>query len=133
MMMEESSSPNVKVIIILSGALAVGLLCNILSCVLWKNWLPFLVIVAYVLAPIPNLVCARCGHDPLDASGRNFKDMGYFLTGFLVISGFGIPAVMAHSQVIRYEALLLALAGGLIVYATILIYLHMFHKKHEDF
>jgi len=129
----ESNSVNMKAIIGVAFAVAMGFLCNILSCVLWKNWLPFLIVITYVLAPLPNLLCERCGGDDLEGGNKRFKDIGFFLTGFLVISGFGIPAVMAHSKVIKIEALILALAGGLIVYIAILVYIHVFHKKSSEF
>jgi hypothetical protein len=25
-----------------------------------------------------------------------FKDVGYFITGFLIVSGFALPGVLAH-------------------------------------
>jgi len=131
-MESESGMPNLKVLIGLAGALALGILCNILACVIWGNWLPIFVIIAYFLAPLPNLMCSRCGTDPLDVSGRNFKDLGFFLTGALVISGFGLPAVLAHAQLIQIPALLLGIGGGIIVYASIIVYIHFFHTKPKD-
>lgn len=127
----ESGLPDIKIIIGLALALSIGLLLNILACVIWNNWWPILVVIAYFFAPMPNLIFQRCGSDPLDVSGRSFKDLGFFLTGFLVVTGFGIPAVMAHSEVIEIGALILALCGGLVVYASILVYLHFFHKKPD--
>ena len=132
--MEEGSGlPDIKILLGLAFALAIGLLCNILSCVIWSNWWPILVVIAYFFAAIPNFICSRCGSDPLDTSGRNFKDLGFFLTGALVITGFGIPAVLAHSDVITIGALFLALAGGIIVYVSLIVYIHFFHTKKDDF
>jgi len=123
---------NIKVMIGLAFALSVGLLCNILACALWDNWWPLFAAVAYFFAPVPNMICSRCGSDPLDQSGRNFKDMGFFLTGTLVVSGFGILVVLAHSEVIQIGAMFLALGGGLIIYATIIVFIHFFWKKKDD-
>eukprot|EP01113_Clastostelium_recurvatum_P045219 TRINITY_DN773_c0_g2_i1.p1 TRINITY_DN773_c0_g2~~TRINITY_DN773_c0_g2_i1.p1 ORF type:complete len:130 (-),score=33.44 TRINITY_DN773_c0_g2_i1:126-515(-) len=124
---------DVKIIIGLAACLAVGLLMNILSCALYQNAYPILVVVAYFLAPFPNLICGRHeDHSFSGDGGSGIKDLGFFLTGFLVISGFGIPAVLAHSKIIPIEAMALALAGGLVVYATILVYLHFFHKHEDD-
>jgi len=39
--------------------LACGFLLVILSCALFSNWLPLLVVATYVLAPLPNAICAR--------------------------------------------------------------------------
>jgi len=124
---------DIKIIIGLSAMLALGLLLNILSCALYSNAYPILVVVAYFLAPFPNLICGKHeDHSFSGEGGSGIKDLGYFLTGFLVISGFGIPAVLAHSQIIPLAAMGLALAGGLIVYATILVYLHFFHNQEEN-
>ena len=39
--------------------LACGFLLVILSCALFSNWLPLLVVATYILAPLPNAICAR--------------------------------------------------------------------------
>eukprot|EP01112_Ceratiomyxa_fruticulosa_P009929 TRINITY_DN2608_c0_g2_i1.p1 TRINITY_DN2608_c0_g2~~TRINITY_DN2608_c0_g2_i1.p1 ORF type:complete len:128 (-),score=24.33 TRINITY_DN2608_c0_g2_i1:91-474(-) len=122
---------DIKIIIGLSALLACGLLLNILSCALYHSAYPILVIVAYFLAPFPNLICAG-NADGLTETDSGIKDLGYFLTGFLVVSGFGIPIVLAHAEIIQLAALLMSLAGGLIVYGTILVYLHFFHGKEEN-
>lgn len=57
--------------------------------------------------------------------------MGYFLTGIFVVSGFALPAVLAHVGSLKYEAMGLSIAGGLIVYGTILGYLHKFYIKED--
>jgi len=130
----ESTLPNLKIMLALAFALTLGIVCNIIAGVIWQNWWPLLIIVFYFLSPIPDFVCSRCGlNDPLDISGRNFKDLGYFLTGMLVISGFGLPAVLAHNNVITIGALILCLGGGAIVYASLVVYIHFFHTKRDTF
>jgi hypothetical protein len=52
--------------------LACGFLLVILSCALFSNWLPLLVVATYVLAPLPNAICSRyaAGEDFMsDSSG----------------------------------------------------------------
>jgi len=116
-----------KVLMGISFAVVVGIMCNIVACLLWHDWWPFFVVVAYFFAPLPNIFFGRCATDPLDTSGRNYKDIGYFLTGVFVISGFGLPAVLAHVGIITIGALILAVVGGVIVYASLLFYVHKFH------
>jgi hypothetical protein len=48
-----------KTIIALAFLLALGILSVILSCALFGNWLPLIVVVTYLIAPIPNSVCKR--------------------------------------------------------------------------
>ena len=64
----------------------------ILSSALYKNYYPLLVVATYVLAPLPNAICARCSNpdDFIDEStGSGFVDLGRFLTGFFVVMGIG--------------------------------------------
>jgi hypothetical protein len=120
-------------IVSLAFVLSVGILLNILSCALWGVWWPIFVVVAYILAPLPNLVCARCAAGLDDSYQRAFFDAGYFLTGLLITSGFALPAVLAHLEIMSTSALVMALAGGLIVYSVLLLYIHYFHGKQEEF
>jgi len=92
------------------------------------------VVVAYFFAPLPNLLCGRCveGEELFSSVDRNYADTGYFLTGVLVVSGFGVPAVLAHSGMMQPPALVLAILGGLIVYGSILLYLHFFHRQMSE-
>jgi hypothetical protein len=72
--------------------LAIGFLLVILSCALFKEYLPLLVVVTYVLAPLPNWICGRCSNpDDFVESGNNaVVDFGRFCTGFLVLMGVGM-------------------------------------------
>lgn len=83
--------PGLKTIIALSFVLAVGFLLVILSCALFKVYLPLLVVATYVLAPLPNWVCSRCANpdDFVENTGNAVLDLGRFATGFLVVMGIG--------------------------------------------
>uniref|UniRef100_A0A6B2LQZ2 Vacuolar protein sorting 55 n=1 Tax=Arcella intermedia TaxID=1963864 RepID=A0A6B2LQZ2_9EUKA len=120
-----------KVLFGLSFVLSVGLLLNVLACVLWHNWWPIFVVIAYFLAPLPNLICMQCGRGYEYTHGNSFQNSGYFLTGALIVSGFALPGVLAHVNIMQSEALWMGLAGGLTVYGAILTYLHCFHNKEE--
>jgi hypothetical protein len=87
-------SAGLKTIIALSFVLAVGFLLVILSCALWHSYFPLLVVATYVLAPVPNWICAHCSAGPDDfvesGSGTSaVLDLGRFFTGFLVVMGIG--------------------------------------------
>ena len=75
--------------------LAIGFLLVILSSALFANYFPLLVVATFVLAPLPNAVCARlAGPDDYieDSGSSGFLDLGRFVTGFLVVTGIGILA-----------------------------------------
>jgi len=104
----------------------------ILSCALWHNWLPLIVGVFYlrtvyqyvnqrfsaltfVFAPLPNALFSHCGSDEFitsygEASGP--VDMGRFLTSIIVVSGFALPIILAHSEVIDPKASVMSIIGG---------------------
>lgn len=119
-------------VILLSFVLAVGFLLIILSCALWQNWLPLLVGVSsyftfsttltneslaltFVLAPLPNALFAHCGGDDFSAAvdeGSGPVDLGRFITSIVVVTGFALPLVLAHSNVIHVGACAMSIIGG---------------------
>ena len=72
--------------------LAIGFLLVILSAALWKNYLTLLVVLTYVLAPIPNWLCGRAANydDFMDGGGAGVIDLGRFMTGMFVVTGIGM-------------------------------------------
>ncbi|GJE90815.1 vacuolar protein sorting 55 protein [Phanerochaete sordida] len=124
-----------KTVILLSFVLAVGFLMIILSCALWSNWLPLLVALIFVLAPLPNALFAHCGGDDFtaDYEGSGPVDLGRFLTSIVVVTGFALPLVLAHSEIIRPGACAMSIIGGSLVYGTILAYSAAFKQDESDF
>lgn len=125
-----------KTIIALSFILAIGFLLVILSSALFgPNYFPLLVVATYVLAPLPNAICARC-HNPDDfiseGSGTGMIDLGRFLTGFFVVMGIALPAMLAHSGIIQVPAMIMSIVGGLLIYGTIVSFT-MFFQEDNDF
>jgi len=123
-----------KTIISLSFVLAIGFLLVILSCALFKQYLPLLVVATYVLAPFPNWICGRCANpdDFVESSGSAVVDFGRFCTGFLVLMGVALPAVLAHSMIITYPAMVMSIIGGLLIYGTIISF-GMFFQEEQEF
>ncbi|KZT26444.1 vacuolar protein sorting 55 [Neolentinus lepideus HHB14362 ss-1] len=124
-----------KTVILLSFVLAVGFLLIILSCALWANWLPLLVALTFVLAPLPNALFGRFNADDFSAEyeGSGAADVGRFLTSMVVVTGFALPIVLAHSEVIRPAACVMSIIGGGLVYGTILAYSAAFRQDESDF
>jgi len=122
-----------KTIISLSFVLAIGFLLVILSCALFKQYLPLLVVATYVLAPLPNWICGRCSNpdDFVESSGSAVVDFGRFVTGFLVLMGVALPAVLAHSNIITFAAMVMSIVGGLLIYGTIISFSLFFQEEQE--
>ncbi|POS87881.1 hypothetical protein EPUL_000579 [Erysiphe pulchra] len=138
-----------KTIILLSFVLAIGFLLVILSCALFHQYLPFLVVVTYVLAPLPNWVCGRItSPDDFSSedSGNWILDVGIFhldnLHGGYMIqylrhelqtdSTLALPIVLAHSDIIRWYAAVMSILGGALIYGTIITF-GMFFQEESDF
>ncbi|KAK5136479.1 hypothetical protein LTR08_003124 [Meristemomyces frigidus] len=123
-----------KTIIVLSFILAIGFLLVILSSALFKNYLTLLVVATYVLAPVPNWLCsmAKRQDDFMDSGTSSIVELGRFLTGFLVVMGVALPAVFAHCDLIRIEAMVMSIVGGLLIYGTIISFT-MFFQEQEEF
>jgi len=123
-----------KTIIALSFVLAIGFLLVILSSALYNQYAPLSVVATYLIAPLPNAICARYANpdDFMDSSYSGVVDLGRFLTGFLVVMGMALPAVLAHAQVITYGACVMSIVGGLLIYGTIIAFT-MFFQEESDF
>ncbi|BDD61803.1 Vacuolar protein sorting-associated protein 55 [Monascus purpureus] len=123
-----------KTIIALSFVLAIGFLLVILSSALWHNYLPLVVVATYVVAPLPNWICSRCSNpdDFMETAGNAIVDFGRFFTGFLVLMGIALPAVLAHSGAISIPAMAMSIIGGLLIYGTIVSF-SMFFREQEEF
>jgi len=124
-----------KTVILLSFVLAVGFLLIILSCALWANWLPLLVALTFVLAPLPNAIFSQCGGDEFSASyeGSGPADLGRFITSTIVVTGFALPLVLTHSEIITPGACTMSVIGGALVYGTILAYSSAFKQDSDDY
>jgi len=128
---------SIRTVVFLAMVLAVGFLMIILSCVLWGNWLPLLVALTFVLAPLPNALFSHCGSDEFaanyDGASSGPVDLGRFITAMIVTSGFALPIVLAHAQIIHNTACVMSILGGGLVYGTILAYSAAFNQEESEF
>jgi len=123
-----------KTIIALSFVLAIGFLLVILSAALFHNFLTLLVVATYVIAPLPNFICAKCANpdDFMGDAGYAVVDFGRFITGFLVVMGIALPILLAHCALIEVPAMAMSIIGGLLIYGTIISFTQFF-KEEQDF
>ncbi|KIM31036.1 hypothetical protein M408DRAFT_327930 [Serendipita vermifera MAFF 305830] len=124
-----------KTVIFLSFFLAVGFLLIILSCALFANWLPLLVALTFVLAPVPNALFAHCGSEDFSSEYETSPaiDLGRFITSVVVVTGFAFPLILQHAEVIKPAASYMSIVGGGLVYGTILAYSAVFKQDSEEF
>ncbi|MBW0573979.1 hypothetical protein O181_113694 [Austropuccinia psidii MF-1] len=126
--------PGFKTIIFLSIILALGFLLVILSCALWSQWMPLLVAAIFFAAPLPKLIASSCCGTEYELSADYSSvpiETADFFTSFLLMTGVALPLVLAHSDIITTSACYMSMAGGGLVYGTIVVYSHFFSPKDE--
>merc|ERR1711936_841371 len=89
----------VKALVALAFSGSTGLLFLFLACALpqFNNWIPFTVVIFYLISPIPTLIAKRRGDD---SSGSNpCRELAWFLTTGIVVSAFALPIVLSRAPV----------------------------------
>jgi hypothetical protein len=89
----------------------------------------------FVLAPLPNALFAHCGSEDF---GNEYEttpavDLGRFITSIVVVTGFGLPLILQHAEIIKPAASYMSIIGGALVYGTILAYSAVFKQDSEEF
>ncbi|KAK0273269.1 Vacuolar protein sorting-associated protein 55 [Friedmanniomyces endolithicus] len=67
----------------------------------------------------------------MDSGSSSIVELGRFMTGFLVVMGVALPVVLAHCDLIRPEAMVMSIVGGLLIYGTIISFTMFFHQEEE--
>jgi hypothetical protein len=119
----------IKGVVLLAFLASVGLTLLILGCALAQyNWWPTFVIIFYVLCPIPLAIGRRCtsdsGYGTRDASPCT--DLMWFITSVLVVSSFGLPAIMCRAGVIHAGSMSFIMGANVVIFTTIMIYFMTF-------
>ena len=86
----------VKPLVALAFSGSIGLLLLFLACALpqFDNWVPFTVVIFYLMSPIPTLIAMRRGGDSSGSSPC--RELAYFITTGIVVSAFALPVVLAR-------------------------------------
>lgn len=73
-----------------------GMTLLILACTLHQqNWWPAIVVIFYILAPLPILISRHISNDGgFGGQSNPSKEWAYFLTTGIVISAFALPIIM---------------------------------------
>lgn len=121
----------VQKIFILSSILALGFVLIILSSALYHNWLPLTVVLMFILAPLPNALFGSKNDDFMSETPDLLVDFGRFFTAFLLTSGVALPITFAHNGLINIPAMMMSLAGGALVYGTIVTFGAVFYETEE--
>ena len=87
----------VKPLVALAFSGSIGMLLLFLACALpqFNNWIPFTVVIFYLISPIPTLIAKRCGEGSSGTSPG--RELACFLTTGIVVSAFALPIVLARA------------------------------------
>ncbi|EPX71344.1 vacuolar sorting protein Vps55 [Schizosaccharomyces octosporus yFS286] len=126
---------DLKKIIGLSSVLAIGFMLVILSGALYRNWFPLLIVIPFLLAPLPQLLTERysSSHDFLQEEDRNLLDFGRFVFGAIISTGFALPIVFINVSLTNIPASVMSCIGGFIIFMVITIYSQAFAAHEEEF
>ena len=88
----------VKPLVALAFSGSIGLLLLFLACALpqFDNWIPFTVVIFYLMSPLPTLIAMRRRGDSGSGSSP-CREFAYFLTTGIVVSAFALPIVLARA------------------------------------
>ncbi|XP_053549657.1 leptin receptor gene-related protein [Bombina bombina] len=123
----------IKALVGLSFSGAIGLTFLMLGCALeeYKVYWPLFVLLFYAISPIPYFIARRLSDDT-DAASSACRELSFFFTTGIVVSAFGFPIVLAHSNLILWGACGLVLAGNAVIFLTILGFFIVFGRG-DDF
>lgn len=108
----------------LAGSFSLGVLLQILGCVLWHNWWPMLTAFMYVMVPMPYLFFGGGDDSTYNSSAMvsGWIDAGKFLTGFSAVGSIAIPVILFHANKIAGGALAMEIAAVTVLGGTVVAY-----------
>lgn len=114
-------------IIGLSIVLSMGFLLVVLAGV-YGNWFPIINGIIFAVAHLPAAISKAISDssdydfnfDPASSTtGNVLKEIGQFLSAFLVVTGFYLPILLHHSLILTKTAMILTIIGGSLIYGTV--------------
>lgn len=127
-------------IIGLSIVLSMGFLLVVLAGV-YGNWFPVVNGVIFAVAYLPVIITKAAfnlseydfNFDPQTTSQTlAIKEVGMFLTAFLLVTGFFLPILLHHSHILTKTALVLTIVGGVLIYGTVYAFSQAFDASDEE-
>jgi len=106
-------------LLLLAALVSGALFMHILSCALYNNWWPMLLVLAYLLMPIPLVVIARARGDGfLESGSKHVLRWGEFFAAFVFSLIVGVPLILLRAEVVELGAVLMDLSGLVLAVAA---------------
>ncbi|KAL0966809.1 hypothetical protein UPYG_G00300410 [Umbra pygmaea] len=123
----------IKALVGLSFSGAIGLTFLLLGCALeqYGVYWPLFVLIFHVICPIPTFISRRLSDD-VDSTSNACRELAYFFTTGIVVSAFGLPIIMARTDLIQWGACGLVMASNAVIFLTVLGFFLVFGRG-DDF
>ena len=126
-------------IIGLSVVLSMGFLLVVLAGI-YGSWSPIVIGIIFAVAHLPVVITKAVtengdydfNFDPSSSLGNLLKEAGQFTLAFLVCSGFYVPVVLHHSNILTRTAMVLTIIGGFLIYSTVYAFSLFFVEGEPD-
>ncbi|CUM63049.1 uncharacterized protein PRCAT00000612001 [Priceomyces carsonii] len=127
-------------IIGLSIVLSMGFLLVVLAGI-YGNWFPIIIGIVFSIAHLPVAITKAItsssdydfNFDPSTSTTSSFlKELGQFLSAFLIVSGFALPVLLHHSHILTKTAMILTIVGGSLIYGTVYTFSLYFDEPEEQ-
>lgn len=127
-------------IIGLSIVLSMGFLLVVLAGI-YGNWFPIINGIIFAFAHLPVAITnavANSGDydfsfDPVSSSqGSLLKEIGQFISAFLLVTGFYLPVLLHHSHILTRIAMILTILGGCLIYGTVYTFSTYFDENDNN-
>ena len=94
----------VKPLVGLAFSGSIGMLLLFLACALpqFDNWIPFTLVIFYLISPIPTIIAKRCGRE-VPSGSSPCQELALFLTTGIVVSAFALPIVLARTTLTQTQ------------------------------
>eukprot|EP00002_Diphylleia_rotans_P009486 TRINITY_DN1978_c0_g1_i3.p1 TRINITY_DN1978_c0_g1~~TRINITY_DN1978_c0_g1_i3.p1 ORF type:complete len:125 (-),score=33.21 TRINITY_DN1978_c0_g1_i3:203-577(-) len=96
--------------VVLALGTTIGLLLQILACVLYNNYYLMILYGVYFLVALPLLMISAGANDPFNQNKKQLH-AAYFLTAALFVAALALPLVLFHVDKIERPTLGLGLAS----------------------
>lgn len=127
-------------IIGLSVILSMGFLLVVLAGI-YGNWFPIIDGFIFAFAHLPAVITKAISDssdydfnfDPASSTqGNALKEVGQFVSAFLLVTGFFLPIILHHSMILTRTAMVLTIIGGALIYGTVYTFSLYFAEPEEE-
>eukprot|EP00245_Coleochaete_scutata_P014661 TRINITY_DN632_c0_g1_i4.p1 TRINITY_DN632_c0_g1~~TRINITY_DN632_c0_g1_i4.p1 ORF type:complete len:126 (-),score=20.39 TRINITY_DN632_c0_g1_i4:398-775(-) len=115
---------SIQVLAGLAFLFSVGILLQLLACVLYSNWWPMIAVIVYPLVPCAFVGGGEDGTDFIrnGGGGGDWDDFAKFFTGMALVGSIAVPCILGHAGIVTVTAMWMSLGAFIVLFATLLLF-----------